>query len=200
MTAVLLALCFGHLTQPAYAEKDVHTLHALFAEAKTREDSLLLRYRLYALTQDKELIADIPTNLDSASAREFALLSALWGYRVQDVGLINLIIYGQRSLRLLDRAIRRDAAEPLVMLIEAQSLLFRPGIAGGNKRRALTRFRELRERVDEAPACGLDAQEVDSWIWYALEKLGAQEADSARASLLQADLPLLYREFVQSPP
>lgn len=200
MTAILMVLCFGHLTQPAYAEKDVGTLHALFAEAKTREDSLLLRYRLYALTQDKGLIADIPTSLDSASARELALLSALWGYRIQDVGLINLILYGQRSLGLLNRAVRYDPTEPLVMLIEAQSLLFRPGIAGGNKRKALERFRELRERVEHVPACGLDTQEVDSWIWYTLEKLGAEEADSARATLLDADLPLLYREFVLSPP
>jgi hypothetical protein len=200
MTAILLALCFGHLTQPAYAEKDVHALHALFAEARTREDSLLLRYRLYALTQDKQLIADIPSSLETATARELALLSALWGYRIQDVGLIHLILYGQRSLGLLNRAVRHDPAEPLVMLIEAQSLLFRPGIAGGDKRKALSRFRQLRERVEQVPACGLDVQEVDSWIWYTLEKLGAEEADSARATLLDADLPPLYREFVLSPP
>jgi hypothetical protein len=200
MIAVLLALCFGQVTQTAYADKDVETLRTLFAQAPTREDSLFLRYRLYALTREFDLIADIPSKVDSATAREFALLSALWGYRIRNVGLINLYIYGRRSNGMLNRALSLDDDDPLVMLIEGQSLLFRPGIAGGDKHKALQRFRELKRLVDHAPACGLDPQEIDAWIWYTLEKLGAQEADSARARLLGGELRPLYREFVQSPP
>ena len=68
--ALILGLCFGDLVHDAYVTGDAESVRALVTYAETREDTLLLRYRLYSLTQSPGLIAEIPTDLDSASARE----------------------------------------------------------------------------------------------------------------------------------
>ncbi len=200
MIGVLLGLCFGNVVNAAYADQDVTTLRALFAEAPTREDSLLLRYRLFALTREQAVVAEIPTRLDSASARELALLSALWGYRIREVGPIQFYVYGRRTMTLLQNALARDADDPLVTLIDAQSLLFRPGIAGGDGAKAVERLRALTGRTNEAISCGVDPLEAEVWLWYALHKTRSPEADSLRSRLLATHLPPLYREFLDGPP
>lgn len=198
--ALILGLCFGDLVHDAYVTGDAESVRALVTYAETREDTLLLRYRLYSLTQSPGLIAEIPTDLDSASARELALLSALWGYRTADARRIQLVVYGRRTLRLLNRALDRAPDDPLVMLIDAQSLLFRPGIAGGDKQRGLERLRALRERVRSIPACGVAPVEADVWLWYAMQRNGHPAAEDLRNELLSGGLPTLYRDFVESPP
>jgi hypothetical protein len=198
--ALLLGLCFGDMVHDAYVTGNPDTLRALVRYAETREDTLLLRYRLYALTESPGLIAEIPADLDSASARELALLSALWGYRASDARLLQLVVYGRRTLGLLNRALETDPDDPLVMLIDAQSLLFRPGIAGGNKERGLERLQTLRQQVLAEASCGVTPLEADVWLWYALERNGAAEAGALRRELLERELPPLYRDFVAGPP
>lgn len=198
--ALLLSLCFGELVHDAYVTGDPEAVRELVRYAETREDTLLLRYRLYALTQSPGLIAQIPETLDSATARELALLSALWGYRTADARLLQLVVYGRRTLGLLDRAMRTDARDPLVMLIDAQSLLFRPGIAGGSKERGLERLRALDRQVRSAPSCGVAPLEAEIWLWYALHRNGDPEAAALRHDLLRRVLPPLYRDFLASPP
>ncbi len=200
MIGLLLGLCFGNVVNAAYAEQDVATLQALFADAPTREDSLLLRYRLFALTREQAVVAEIPTSLDSATARELALLSALWGYRIREVGPIQLYVYGRRTMTLLQDALERDADDPLVTLIDAQSLLFRPRIAGGDGAKAVERLRTLSGRIDGPTSCGVDPLEADVWLWYALHKTKSPEADALRSRLLAERLPSLYREFLDGPP
>lgn len=198
--ALILGLCFGDAAHRAYAEENPEALRALVEISRTREDTLLLRYRLYALTARPGLIADIPTDLDSASARELALLSALWGYRTKDLGLLELYVVGRRTMGLLDRALALDPQDPLVTLIDAQSLLFRPALAGGSRRRALERLRELQTQVRRAPSCGVSRLEADTWLWYALERNDDPAADAARAALEAQPLPPLYRKFLADPP
>lgn len=198
--ALVLGLCFGDAAHLAYAHEDPEALRALVELARTREDTLLLRYRLYALTQRPGLIIDIPTDLDSASARELALLSALWGYRARDKGLLELYAVGRRTMRLLERALALDPRDALVTLIDAQSLLFRPAIAGGSTRRALARLRELQAQVGHAPTCGVSPLEVDAWLWYALVRSDDPAAASHRAALESQPLPPLYRRFLAAPP
>lgn len=200
MILLLLALCFGDIVNGAYADQDVTTLRTLFTQAPTREDSLLLRYRLFALTREQAVVADIPTSLDSATARELALLSALWGYRIREVGPVQFYIYGRRTMTLLQEALERDPDDPLVTLIDAQSLLFRPGIAGGDGTRAVERLRTLGERMGGPLACGVDPLEAEVWLWYALHKTKSPEADSLWTRLQAVELPSLYREFLDGPP
>ena len=203
MTAALalaLGLCFGDLAHTAYAVEDPGALRALAEHAQSREDTLLLRYRLYALTQRPGIIVDIPTDVDSASARELALLSALWGYRTKGLGLIDLYVVGRRTMGLLERALALDSEDPLVTLIDAQSLLFRPGIAGGSKQRGLERLRALRSRLERTPMCGVTRLEADVWLWYALDRNGDPAADALHAELLSQPLPPLYRRFLTDPP
>lgn len=198
--ALLLGLCFGDLVHDAYVTGNPDAVRELVRYAETREDTLLLRYRLYALTESPGLIAEIPDDLDSATARELALLSALWGYRASDARLLQLVVYGRRTLGLLNRAIEADADDPLVALIDAQSLLFRPGIAGGSTERGLARLRSLREQMSAKPSCGVTPLEADVWLWYALARSGDPEAALLRRDLLERDLPPLYRDFLNEAP
>ncbi len=200
MILLLLALCHGNLVQAAYAKKDVEGLATLLAEAEVREDSLLARYRLFALTREHEVLRDLPKDLDSATARELALLSALWAYRIPSAGLFQLFSYGRRSNGLLRRALDADPNDPLVRLIEAQSLLFRPGIAGGDTELALELLLELRLSVRQPCPCGLGPLEIDLWLWYAMERADHPDADRFRNTLEGRALPALYREFLLDPP
>lgn len=189
------ATCFARTVHDTYAHMDTTGLRALMADARSREDSLLVRYRLYALTQEKVLLRRIPEDVPHGGGRELALLSALWAYRIPGSAPWHVVSYGRRTLGLLDRALESAPDDPLVRLIEAQSLLFRPGIAGGDVRRAIRRLRELRPLAGHDAECWVPVLEVDAWLWYGLRKAGDREAVGLRRRLLAAEPPPLYREF-----
>ena len=166
-----------------------------------RRDVLLCRYRLFPLAQDQSLLDDLPTELTDGTAEEYALLAGLWGYRAGTASVVGAMRDGIRSARLLDEAVARDADHPLVLLIEGQSLLFKPKIAGGSAEEALVRFERLFEIVRRTPGGPVSALEAELWVWYALDQLGHQrEADALRERLLATDPPPLFREFLLSPP
>lgn len=196
MLLLAAQLCFAQDLHDAYAALDTGRVAALHAAAATREDSLLALYRWYALSRDGRLLRGLPDPGEGASARELALLSALWAWRIPGSTPWNVVRHGRRSQSLLDRALRLDAADPLVALIEAQSLLFRPGIAGGDPRLALVRLRELSSRLRARPPCGVPAVEADAWHWYAANKVGDAEAPVLAERLRVRELPPLYRAFV----
>lgn len=197
---VLMGLCFGQAAHDAYATGNPAALRELVALAQTREDTLVLRYRLYALTQSRGLIMDLPEDEEQASPRELALLSALWAYRTQDARLLQLAVIGRRTMKYLNRALDADPDDPLVMLIDAQSLLFRPGIAGGSKERGLNRLTALRERVARNASCTVSPLEAEVWYWYALHKNEDPRATEVFDRLMVGPLPDLYRSFLQAPP
>lgn len=186
---------FEAQTQALYSRRDVPALRRLCADA-TGEADLLCRYRLYPLTQDAALVAGLPETAPAPTARAHALLSGLWGYRAARASALQLPRLGLRSLDLLRAARRLDAADPYVLLVEGQSLLFRPAIAGGDVRAALGRFRALRQHAGS----GVSPMEADVWIWYAMRRLGDRTADALRARLLAATPAPLYRDFLLHPP
>lgn len=196
-----LSLSFADSTQTYYAEKNAAALLEMCAHTTSRAEVLLCQYRLYPLTNDDQYIDDLPTELDDASAQELALLSGLWGYRAAQANIFQIIRLGGRSDHFLQEAKAVDPQEPFVLLIQGQSLLFRPRFAGGDKREALAAFEELLSIVSQRPDPGISPMEAKLWIWYTLEKLGEdEEAAALKQDLLASNPPTLYREFLADPP
>jgi hypothetical protein len=193
-------LSFADSTQAYYAHKDVAGLQRLCAAAPDAETRLLCRYRLYPLTQDPRYLDDLPADLPRATPRTLALLAGLWGYQAAQSGFPAVLRYGARFDHLIRQAHQKAPADPFVLLIEGQSLLFRPRFAGGDARKALTTFRRLQQAVAMQPAAGIPPMEADLWVWYTLSRLGDPQADGLRARLLAQGPPRLFREFLESPP
>ncbi len=183
-----------------YTEQNVPALQRLLDSTDDRRLDLLCRYRLYPLTKDRAYLQQIPTRLEDATAAELALLSGLWGYRVLESSVFNAPRYGLRANRLLSKARALDPDDPFVLLIEGQSLLFRPPLFGGSARDALERFHRLREVLDQRPTTAVSRMEAELWIWYALEKLDAEEAPALRDALLAQNPPPLFKSFLLDPP
>jgi hypothetical protein len=190
------AACFAAGVHDAYARMDTVALRRLMAEAPTRADSLLARYRLFALTREKSLLGRIPTDIPGGQGRELALLSALWAYRVPGAAPWNVVTFGRRSVRLLDRALAAAPDDPVVRLVEAQSLLFRPGIAGGDVHLAVRRLRDLQPLAAADETGAVPVAEVEAWLWYGLRRTGSADAAEVRGRLLAAGPAPLYRAFL----
>lgn len=203
MTLLMLlttALTFADSTQVYYAQKDVAGLRRLCEAAPDEETGLLCRYRLYPLTQDARYLADLPEDLPRGAPRSLALLAGLWGYKAAQTGFPAVIRYGAHFDRLIGRARQLAPADPFVLLIDGQSLLFRPRFAGGDVRKALILFRRLQQVAAQHPSSGLPPMEADLWVWYALSRLHDPQAPSLRTRLLAQHPPRLFREFLESPP
>lgn len=192
---------FAEATQTAYAQQDAERLRALFEQASSRADSLLVRYRLYPLTEDEAVLTDIPSSLSDGSAQEYALLSGLWAYRAGEASFFSAIQYGRRSTNLLETAQAKAAEDPYVLLVEGQSLLFRPSIAGRDPAAAAERFARLAKLIAEEGVAGISQTEVNAWRCVALEEAGqTSESEALRDRMQKQDLAPLYRQFLESPP
>lgn len=199
LVAVSLASPFSQDVQRAYAHQEADTLRTLLAEADSRADSLLVRYRLYPLTEDASVLDGLPSDLPDGSARERALLSGLWSYRAGEASVFRTVQYGRRSASILERAKAQDADDPYVLLIEGQSLLFRPAIAGRDVEAAADCFDRL--ATQGASTVGIPAMEAQVWRWLALKEAGeTAAARTLREQLLNRDPPPLYRQFMNDPP
>lgn len=201
LLAMMTTSPFAQATQTAYAQQDADRLRNLMERASSRSDSLLVRYRLYPLTEDESVLDNIPSSLTEGSAREYALLSGLWAYRAEEASVFSAFRYGRRSTSLLDEAKERAAADPFVLLVEGQSLLFRPSIAGKDPNAAAQRFSRLSEILGNNGVAGISRTEAQVWRCLALKEAGrADEAESIREHLHAQTLPPLYRQFLNSPP
>lgn len=184
-----------------YANQDVDQLRAGLEAAGERSDKLLYRYRLYPLTEDADVLSGIPSSLDGASARELALLAGLWAYRAGEASTLGAIRYGRRSVNLINAAREKDPLDPFVLLIEGQSLLYRPSMAGGNPHIAADRFEQLRTVLGINDDVPIEQEEAMIWHWIALQEANENDrAASLHDELAQADLRPLYRQFLESPP
>ncbi len=187
-----------------YAQQDQVGLEALRRAARSVADDLLVRYRLYPLSKDPRALDGLPDEATCHSARELALLAALWAYRAADAPAWRLPAYGRRSDGLLRRARALDPDDPFVLLVDGQSLLFRPALFGGDTEAALDRFVALRdelrrrERAGHAEA-GLPLIEAEVWVWYTLRRLGRPGTERVRDRLLAQAPPPLYRQFLTAP-
>ncbi|GAB4573019.1 MAG: hypothetical protein Tsb008_06880 [Rhodothalassiaceae bacterium] len=123
----------------------------------------------------------------SADAEIYALLGGVLGRvaagAADAVSKANL---GMRSDRAIARALECDPGNPRALLMHGRSLLLKPRLFGGNKKRALAVLGEARERALDArrpdgpePAWGLE--EACFWLSYGL--LHFNRYDEARAAL-----------------
>lgn len=203
LLALLLVLMspspFAQDVQQAYATQDAEALHGLLPQADSRMDSLLVRYRLYPLTEDESLLDDLPSGLQDGNARELALLSGLWSYRAGESNFFNVLRYGRRSTSLLRQAKAQAPNDPYVLLVEGQSLLFRPSIAGKDAEAAASRFKQLADQVDTV--AGITSMEAHVWWWIALRERGhAEKANTLQNRLMSQNPSPLYRQFLEDPP
>ena len=183
-----------------YVRRDIQGVRRLARLARTREDRLLVTYRLFPMTMDRDVIADIPSDDGVRSARQLALIAALWAYRAANGPKINLPTYGRRSERILNEAKAIDAREPYVLLVEGQSLLYKPGIFGGDAQEAKARFQQLKRVLGREGVPGLHPFETDIWIWMCERKLDRERANALRRELLARRPPPMFRQFLVDPP
>ncbi|MFO8099965.1 MAG: hypothetical protein R6T83_10155 [Salinibacter sp.] len=201
LMVVTLPSSFAEKTQAAYAQQDAEALRSLMQEADSKADSLLVRYRLYPLTENEEVLEGLDETDSSASARELALLSGLWAYRAGEASVFRVVKYGRRSSSLLEDAKAEDPDDPYVLLVESQSLLFRPSIAGRNPDAAVDRLRKLLRHLKEGSQVGIARAEAQSWLWLALKEAGeSDEAQRLYERLMDREVPPLYQEFLRNPP
>ncbi|MEM6783491.1 MAG: hypothetical protein AAF624_07115 [Bacteroidota bacterium] len=198
--AVLSFATYSDSLATFYGSRDVSAMKRLYQDAATVEQRLLARYRLFPITQDDVYLDDLPDADEAASARELALLSALWAYRVANAPPWKIPGYGRRSEALLDRAKALDDDDPYVLLVDGQALLYKPSIFGGDVNAALGQFTHLRRVLPQHPHTGIPRVEADVWAWYAMHKLGHDAADSLRIQLLAQRPPVLFRQFLTDPP
>lgn len=192
---------FADSTQHYYATRDVANLAALCAQYSGQPVEWLCRYRLYPLTEDETYLEDLPTDADAFdSPQTLALISGLWGYRTAKASIFSVAKFGRRSNTFMERAKELDPNDPFVLLIEGQSLLFRPNIVGGDKKEALERFRTLQRILPTCSDRGISALEADLWVWYALKRLDDPSASQLKRELLDQQPPPLYAAFIADPP
>ena len=184
-----------------YSRQDVAAVERLYRRhARTREQRLLCRYRLYPMTRDRTYLDDIPSERGVRSARELALISALWAYRAADGPTWALPRNGRRSERILNLALARDADDPYALLVKGQSLLYKPRVFGGDVAAARQTFEQLRTVLRRQRAPGIHPFEAEVWTWMAVRKLDRAAGDQMQRRLLQRRPPRLFRTFLTDPP
>jgi hypothetical protein len=192
---------FAQRVQTAYAQQNPDSLRALLAQADSQSDSLLVRYRLYPLTENAAVLSDIPRRLADGSARDWAVLSGLWSYRAGEASIFSAVSYGRHSADLLETAQSHDPDDPYVLLVGGQSLLFRPAIAGKDAEGAAERFARLAQKAEQGTADGITVVEARTWEWLARREAGQTDrAQALHSSLRETTLPPLYQQFLDDPP
>ena len=184
-----------------YARQDTSGVERLYrTKARTREDRLLCLYRLYPMTLDPQYLAEIPSEDGVTSARELALISALWAYRAASGPAWRLPTYGRRSERILDDALARDPAEPYALLVKGQSLYYKPGWFGGDVGQARATFETLRQRLGRRGVPGIHPFEAEVWVWMAVRRQDADAGARLQRRLLARNPPRIFRQFLVDPP
>lgn len=130
--------------------------------------------------------------VDAAVARDprftegFALQSACYGY-LAGLGGFGAIGNGSRSGKTIEAALKLDARNPRVLLVNGFGIYFRPKFVGGDKDKGCALFRSAAAAFDALPAAGTTA--VIGW--------GAAEAH-LWAGRCAADAATAQREFARA--
>ena len=184
-----------------YARQDTAGVDRLFRHrARTRLDRLLCLYRLFPMTLDEGYLAEIPPDEGVRSARELALISALWAYKAANGPAWALPTRGRRSERILNEALRRDPNEPYALLVKGQGLYYKPRIFGGDVAEAQRTFERLRQVLARRPAPGIHPFEAEVWIWMAVRKQDPARGAALAERLLARNPPRIFRQFLIDPP
>lgn len=183
-----------------YAVRDTDAIERLYENAETLEDRLLCSYRLFPMTRDDAWLRDIPQPEQARTARELALIAAHWAYRAANAPAWRLPTYGRRSESILNRARALDPDEPYVLLVDGQSLYYKPGIFGGDVEQAQRRFEQLRGVLQRNAVPGIHPLEAEIWIWMSLRKRDEDSAATFRERLLARRPPPMFHQFLIDPP
>ena len=183
-----------------YAMHDTGAIERLYRQARTTEERLLCTYRLFPLTQDDRWLENLPDESELHTARELALLAAHWAFKAANAPVWRLPAYGRRSEGILRRAQAINSDEPYALLIDGQSLYYKPAIFGGDAEEAKTRFERLRTVLHGRTIPGIHAFEPEVWIWMCLRKTDNPIAGRLRQQLLARRPPPLFRQFLIDPP
>lgn len=184
-----------------YARRDTSAIERLYRrKARTQEDRLLCLYRLFPMTLDERYLAEIPSEVGVRSARELALISALWAYKTAHSPAWRVPTYGRRSERVLGLALDRDDDDPYALLIRGQSLLYKPRVFGGDVAGAQRTFEHLRQVLATRSTPGLHPFEAEIWIWMAVRKQDAAQGEALKRRLLARNPPPMFRQFLIDPP
>lgn len=181
-------------------QQDAEGAARLCRSARTTDERLLCRYRLYPMTQDAALLRDLPADDAVTSARGLALLGGLWGMRAATAPIHRVPTYGRRSERLVAAALARDASEPYALLVRGQSLYYKPRAFGGDVVEARRTFERLRGVLGRTPVPGLHPFEPEVWVWMCVRRTNAAEGARMQRALLARRPPPLYRQFLTDPP
>ena len=184
-----------------YARQDTSGVDRLYRRrARTRLDRLLCLYRLFPMTLDEGYLADIPSEANVRSARELALISAMWAYKAANGPVWSLPTWGRRSDRILNEALRRDPDEPYALLVKGQGLYYKPRVFGGDPAEAQRTFERLRQVLARRPAPGIHPFEAEVWIWMAVRKQDPARGAALGRRLLARNPPRMFRQFLIDPP
>lgn len=184
-----------------YARRDTSAIERLYRrKARSREDRLLCLYRLFPMTLDERYLAAIPSEDGVRSARELALISALWAYKTAHSPAWRVPTYGRRSERILGLALDRDADDPYALLVRGQGLLYKPRVFGGDVAEAQRTFEQLRQVVARRSPPGLHPFEAEVWIWMAVRKQDASRGEALKRRLLAQNPLPMFRQFLIDPP
>ena len=184
-----------------YARQDTSGVEGLYRRrARTREERLLCLYRLYPMTLDRGYLREIPSEAGVTSARELALIAAMWAYRAASGPAYRLPIDGRRSERVLDDALARDADDPYALLVRGQSLYYKPRVFGGDVAAAQRTFERLRTVLARRATPGLHPFEAEVWIWMCVRRQDAAQGRALQRRLLARRPPPLFRTFLVDPP
>ena len=183
-----------------YAMYDTEAIKRLYGQARTTEERLLCTYRLFPLTQDDHWLENLPEESELRTARELALLAAHWAFKAANAPVWRLPTYGRRSEGILRHAQAINSDEPYALLIDGQSLYYKPAIFGGDAEKAKTRFERLRTVLHGRTVPGIHAFEPEVWIWMCLRKMDNPIAGRLRDQLLARRPPPLFRQFLIDPP
>lgn len=204
LASLLMPTPFADSLQQAYATQNVETARSLLETAETQEQVWMARYRLYPLTEEEDVLSPIPSgteDVEEPTARKLALLAGLWAYKAGETNIFNAVRYGRRSMNFLEAAQKLDRDDPYVLLVEGQSLMFRPSIAGKDVPQAVERFQRLVEVLQGRDIDGIAVTEARTWLWLALKECGRRDEASALHEQLLADSPApLYQQFLEDPP
>ncbi|MEM1115503.1 MAG: hypothetical protein AAF845_19230 [Bacteroidota bacterium] len=183
-----------------YARRDAAAIERLYRTARTREERLLCLYRLFPMTLDERYLDGIPSEAGVTSARELALISALWAFKTANSPAWRVPTYGRRSERILGDALARDPNDAYALLVRGQALLYKPRIFGGDVPEAQRTFERLRQVLAQRSTPGIHPFEAEVWIWMAVRKQdNGQGAALQRRLLAQNPLPM-FRQFLIDPP
>jgi tetratricopeptide (TPR) repeat protein len=188
--------------QVAFHARDLAGIRHIHDELADAEDSALLGYyRAYssyrigelsgadkkaAKTALNECINELKAVVsgDPQMAEAFALQATCYGTSTQYY-MLRAATRGVASGKALERALELGPENPRVIFQDALGYYSRPGAFGGDKDKALERFREAAARFRAAPAASIGWPawgEAESYLYIGRLEAAAGRAEQARAA------------------